>query len=145
VDVQTDLPWFVGDERLARQITLNLLSNAFRFTDDENGAIDLRAALSKTGDLTIEVSDNGIGIPEADIPRLTEAFYQVDGSLARTHDGTGLGLSLVKTFVEAHDGDFAIFSELGEGTRVEVRLPASRVCAAQPDVAEPQSAVLFTS
>ena len=145
IQVPEELPWMVGDERLIRQITLNLLSNSFKFTEDDTGMISLRAVLTDSGDLEIEVADNGIGIPEDDIPRLTEAFYQVDGSLARTHDGTGLGLSLVKTFVEAHEGDLAISSKIDVGTRVRVVLPAKRICAPADNVVDDRAAVIFAS
>ena len=79
------------------------------------------------------------------IPRLTEAFYQVDGTLARSHDGTGLGLSLVKTFVEAHQGDLAISSNIGVGTRVQVVFPKTRVCAPSEAEGSGHEAVIFAS
>ena len=93
----------------------------------------------------VEVADNGIGIPEDDIPHLTTAFYQVDGSLARNHDGTGLGLSLVDTFVGAHQGELNISSKVGVGTRISFELPAERICAAQTEHATGQRAVVFAS
>ncbi|MBO6783834.1 MAG: CHASE2 domain-containing protein, partial [Alphaproteobacteria bacterium] len=145
IEVPDELPWMVGDERLIRQIALNLMSNSFKFTEDDTGTVSLRAGLTGGGDLEIEVADNGIGIPEEDIPRLTEAFYQVDGSLARNHDGTGLGLSLVKTFIEAHEGTLLITSKLEVGTRVRVTLPAKRICTRPADVADDNATAIFAS
>lgn len=145
VEMAEDLPWLVGDERLVRQVTLNLLSNSFKFTEDDTGMVTLRGFAREDGALVIEVADNGIGIPEDAIPRLTEAFYQVDGTLARSHDGTGLGLSLVKTFVEAHAGELAISSNVGVGTRVQVAFPKTRVCAPVETEETGHEAVIFAS
>lgn len=145
VELAEELPWMVGNERLVRQITLNLLSNAFKFTEDETGTLTLSASVTRHGGLQIEVADNGISIPEDDIPHLTEAFYQVDGSLARSHDGTGLGLSLAKTFVEAHSGELRISSELHVGTRVCITLPAKRMCTPGGEVRDAHETVIFAS
>tara|TARA_R110002110_G_scaffold415612_3_gene651907 strand:+ start:108951 stop:111221 length:2271 start_codon:yes stop_codon:yes gene_type:complete len=145
VEMAEDLPWLVGDERLVRQVTLNLLSNSFKFTEDDTGMVTLRGFAREDGALVIEVADNGIGIPEDAIPRLTEAFYQVDGTLARSHDGTGLGLSLVKTFVEAHQGDLAISSNIGVGTRAQVVFPKTRACAPSETQDSGHEAVIFAS
>jgi two-component system, cell cycle sensor histidine kinase DivJ len=73
--------------------------------------------------LALTVEDTGIGIAEADLPRLGEAFFQARASYDRRHDGSGLGLSIVKGLVELHGGGIEIRSRLGEGTRVTVRLP----------------------
>ena len=70
--------------------------------------------------------DTGIGIEAGEIPRLFEPFRQVDSTLSRKYDGTGLGLSLVKTLVELHDGDVQITSTPGAGTSVKISFPASR-------------------
>ncbi|MDA0784704.1 MAG: CHASE2 domain-containing protein [Proteobacteria bacterium] len=145
VEISQDLPWLVGDQRLVRQVALNLLSNSFKFTEDHTGMVTLRGFLRDDGALVVEVADNGIGIPEDAIPRLTEAFYQVDGTLARSHDGTGLGLSLVKTFVEAHEGELAITSNVGVGTRVQIAFPKSRVCAPVESEDDDNAAVIFAS
>lgn len=145
ISIEKDLPWIVGDERLIRQTTINLLSNAFKFTDDNTGTITLRGFVSEKGSVVVEVADNGIGIPEEDIPHLTKAFYQVDGTLARNHDGTGLGLSLVDTFVGAHQGELSISSKVGVGTRISFELPAKRICATQTENDTGQRAVVFAS
>jgi len=145
VELAEDLPWLVGDERLVRQVALNLLSTAFKFTEDATGTVSLRGFLREDGALAVEVEDNGIGIPADAIPHLTEAFYQVDGTLARSHDGTGLGLSLVKTFVEAHDGELEISSEVGAGTRMRVVFARARVCAPVETDQSDHEAVIFAS
>jgi signal transduction histidine kinase/CHASE2 domain-containing sensor protein len=145
VDMPEGLPWLIGDQRLVRQVALNLMSNSFKFTEDDTGMVTLRGFTRDDGALVIEVADNGIGIPEDAIPRLTEAFFQVDGTLARTHDGTGLGLSLVKTFVEAHEGALDISSTVGVGTRIQVTFPKARVCAPAEGETSDHEAVIFAS
>lgn len=115
-----------GDERLFRQIVLNLLSNAVKFTP-EDGTVDVQLSVDPGGRLSLLVEDTGIGIAADQLPRVTEPFFQADQSYARRHQGTGLGLSLVRGFVELHDGDLRIESTLGVGTRVKVVFPAARV------------------
>lgn len=136
VDVQSGLPPILGDERLFRQIVINLLSNAFKFSSDETGLVTIRAAIRNDDRLYLEVEDNGIGIPAADIPRLSEPFFQVDDSLSRSHEGTGLGLSLVRTLVEAHQGSLEIRSELGRGSCMTIVLPPSRMVDAAGEQAD---------
>lgn len=143
VEVQSGLAPVMGDERLFRQVLINLLSNAFKFSSDEDGQVTVRAAIDGAGQLRLAVEDNGIGIPAADIPRLSEPFFQVDDSLSRSHEGTGLGLSLVRTLVEAHQGTLEIRSELSQGTCMMIVLPPSRMVDAarvQTDGAVPLAA-----
>jgi len=86
------------------------------------------------------VEDTGCGIAEADLPRLGEAFFQAKSSYDRRHDGSGLGLSIVKGLVQLHGGDVDIRSRVGEGTRVTVRLPLEsemRPSAAKTPAPEP--------
>ena len=115
-----------ADPRLVKQMVLNLLSNAVKFTTDD-GEIRLRAMQVEGGELEISVSDDGVGIPGEELPFLGQPFYQVSSSLERTHEGTGLGLSLVKLLIEAHEGDFKIQSTFGEGTCVTLSFPRNRV------------------
>ncbi|HWK97702.1 MAG TPA: PAS domain-containing sensor histidine kinase [Pseudolabrys sp.] len=116
-----DLPEIVGDRRAFNQILINLMSNAIKFTP-RGGSVTV-SAHRDGGSIAVSVEDTGVGIGEADLPRLGEAFFQARGTYDRRHDGTGLGLSIVKGLVKLHGGDIDIRSRLGEGTRVTVRLP----------------------
>ena len=121
LNIGTDLPAVVADRRAFNQILINLISNAIKFTPRE-GQVVVSATPERTKfELTVE--DNGIGIDESDLPRLGEAFFQAGASREHRHDGSGLGLSVVKNLVHLHAGDVAIQSRLGKGTRVTVRLP----------------------
>lgn len=115
----------LGDERMLRQVLLNILSNAQKFTP-EGGRVVLNAAVSAAG-LEITVEDTGIGIPEDRIDRVFEPFEQVESAMSRTRPGTGLGLPLAREMVRAHGGDIGLASRLGHGTRVTVCLPRARV------------------
>ena len=109
-------------DRLA-QILINLVDNAVKYTPT-GGAVTVRAR--PLGDhVEIAVSDTGVGIPRADLPRITERFYRVDKARSRELGGTGLGLAIVKHLVLAHGGDLAIESEEGQGTTVRVTLPVA--------------------
>jgi signal transduction histidine kinase len=120
--IEPCLPPLFADERVLRQCILNLVSNAIKFTPS-GGSVAV-AVRSETGGWTsLSVADNGIGIAEADIPRVLTPFSQADNAYVRKQEGTGLGLPLVKSFAELHGGTFAIASELGVGTTVTVRFP----------------------
>jgi cell cycle sensor histidine kinase DivJ len=119
--IASDLPEIVGDRRAFSQILINLISNAIKFTP-RGGRITVSAQCEGTK-LAVAVEDTGVGIGEADLPRLGEAFFQARASYDRRHDGSGLGLSIVKGLVNLHGGDIDIRSRLGEGTRVTVWLP----------------------
>jgi signal transduction histidine kinase len=126
-----DLPEVVGDARMLKQLVVHLVGNAIKFTP-RGGRIRLRADREAEGDLTMTISDTGIGIEPEHLAQVTAPFWQVDGDLNRSCDGTGLGLPLSKALAEAHGGGLTIVSELGVGTRVAVRLPAVRCRAAAP-------------
>jgi len=111
-----------ADRRALIQILINLLSNAAKFTP-EGGRIDL-FGLRENGRIWLNVRDTGIGIKGADISRITEPFEQAAGTPGPAHEGTGLGLALVKSLVELHGGELKIESERGVGTTVSVALPA---------------------
>lgn len=96
-----------------------------------DGAFRAGHQLSAAGGAKIR----GIGIAAEHLPKLTERFYQVDGSLSRTHEGAGLGLYLVRKFMALHGGTVAIASEQGKGTEVTLRFPAARVLAAREPTA----------
>jgi two-component system cell cycle sensor histidine kinase PleC len=109
-----------ADERAFKQIVLNLLSNAVKFTDRGQVTVELQ---NEPGGVLIAVEDTGCGIPPEQIDRVFQSFEQVDNHYARANGGTGLGLTLVRALAESHNGHCRIVSELGKGTRVEVRLP----------------------
>jgi two-component system, OmpR family, phosphate regulon sensor histidine kinase PhoR len=104
------------------QILINLADNAVKYTP-AGGAVTVRARPTADGRVELSVDDTGIGIPRADLPRITERFYRVDKARSRELGGTGLGLAIVKHLVLAHGGDLAIDSEEGRGTTVRVLLP----------------------
>ena len=114
------------DERLIRQIVLNLLTNAIKFTN-EGGSVNLNVVADEEQGIVIKVQDNGIGIAPEDIARVIRPFEQVETVLSRSHGGTGLGLPLTSKLTELHGGTFDIQSEVGNGTIVIVRLPAERL------------------
>lgn len=115
-----DLPTLDIDRTRIRQVLLNLLNNARRFT--ENGHVRLEAWRAD-GEVMIRVEDTGPGIPPDKLPHIFEEFYQVDGSLRRKHGGTGLGLAICKRFVEAHQGRIWAESDEGRGSRFYFTLP----------------------
>lgn len=125
-EIAGEVPIVLGDRRRMVQLLLNLLSNAIKFTPD-GGRIEARIARSDAGEVELSVIDNGIGIKARYVDRIAEPFFQVDGTLARRHEGTGLGLTLCKMFVELHGGSLIIASEFGEGTTVTARFPAEIV------------------
>ena len=118
-------PIVQGDARRLKQIALNLLSNAMKFTP-AGGAVQVSLSFGDDG-VALVVADTGIGMTPQQIPIALEPFGQVDSSLSRRHEGTGLGLPLCRRFAEAHGGSLSIESALGEGTAVTVRLPAGRL------------------
>ena len=129
VKLSPNMPRFFCDRRKVKQIIINLLSNAVKFTQ-RGGGISVAAWIDdQTGDGIIEVRDNGMGMAAEDIPRVMEPFTQIGSSMTRQHEGTGLGLSLVKKLTELHGGSIDMESAAGKGTTVRIRLPASRVVA----------------
>lgn len=125
--LDAELPEILADRRACRQILINLLSNAVKFTP-AGGTITV--ALAREGDsIVLEVADTGIGIPEADLPRLGNPFFQSGEVHRRSHEGTGLGLSVVRGLVGLHRGELRIESGADVGTRVSVTLPIEGVRA----------------
>ena len=121
----------VADKRACKQILINILSNAVKFTP-ERGRVTVKARLEGTR-LVLTVTDTGIGIAGPDLERLGEPFFQARPSLSRPYQGTGLGLSVVRGLVGLHGGSLAIESEPGRGTVVTVKLPLDcRLAAADP-------------
>jgi signal transduction histidine kinase len=111
----------MGDERKVKQVLLNLLSNAVKFTP-EGGRITVKAGRTD-GAVEIAVSDTGIGIAPEDQAAIFEEFRQVGTDDARKLEGTGLGLTLAKKFVELHEGRMWVESELGRGSTFTFTLP----------------------
>ena len=120
-DIKPKLPMIKGDITQLRRVFDNLVSNAFKFTP-EKGSVTIRV-WAEVNDLIIEVADSGEGIPEDQLKRIFERFYQVDGSTKRKHGGTGLGLALVKEIIEAHRGHVSVQSEVGVGTTFNLTIP----------------------
>jgi signal transduction histidine kinase len=116
-----DLGTVVADERKIRQVLLNLFSNAVKFTPD-GGRIAVRARRTDA-EIEVSVQDNGIGIAPEDQPRVFEEFRQVGKASDRSREGTGLGLTLAKRFIELHGGRIWIDSEVGKGTTFTFAVP----------------------
>jgi PAS domain S-box-containing protein len=113
----------VADARRLKQILVNLLGNAVKFTlPDGQVSLNVQADMQKAS-IRFDVVDTGIGMSAQDLARLFTPFTQVDSSLSRRHEGTGLGLALVKKLTELHGGRVSVESELGKGSRFSVELP----------------------
>jgi two-component system phosphate regulon sensor histidine kinase PhoR len=125
--VPDDLPPMQADHDRLAQILINLVDNAVKYTPG-GGGVTVEATAG-AGHVEVTVADTGVGIPPADLPRITERFYRVDKARSRELGGTGLGLAIVKHLVAAHGGTLVIESRLGEGTRVRVTLPAAEPTA----------------
>jgi signal transduction histidine kinase len=126
VSVKGDLPaapvFVEADRRAMKQILLNLLSNAIKFTP-AGGHVTV-SVKTAAGSIVLSVADTGIGIPSDQVSRLGNPFVQVRNSAGSSHEGTGLGLALVRALAEVHDGHLKIESDLHHGTTVSVTIPA---------------------
>jgi two-component system phosphate regulon sensor histidine kinase PhoR len=120
--LSADLPSVLADRDRLVQIVINLVDNAIKYTP-EGGRVTVQAQHASDGQVEVDVIDTGIGIPPADLPRITERFYRVDTARSREPGGTGLGLAIVKHLVFAHGGQLRIESEPGRGTTVRVTMP----------------------
>ena len=131
-DLPQDLPLIIGDPRAFRQIVLNLVSNAIKFTEC-GGRVRVSADVEGTY-LVLRVADTGVGIAPDDLMRIGDPFFQAGKTYQRRYEGTGLGLSVVKSLVNLHAGEMKVQSRVGEGTIVTVALPlmSSRQEAPQP-------------
>jgi len=116
-----DLPVMNGDPRAFKQIALNLVANAIKFTE-RGGTVTVSATVEGPR-LMLVVTDTGVGIGAEDLTRIGDPFFQAGKTYQRKHEGTGLGLSIVKSLVGLHDGEINVQSTLGEGTTVTVALP----------------------
>ncbi|MDP3898748.1 MAG: histidine kinase dimerization/phospho-acceptor domain-containing protein, partial [Mesorhizobium sp.] len=122
------LPEVVADLRSIRQIALNLLSNAVRYTQ-AGGQVIVSTAYEPTGDVVMRVRDTGVGMSQGEIEQALKPFKQINALKRSRGDGTGLGLPLTKAMVEANRARFAISSAPTEGTMVEITFPSTRVLA----------------
>ncbi|QIG98715.1 MULTISPECIES: PAS domain-containing sensor histidine kinase [unclassified Bradyrhizobium] len=134
--VPDDLPIVNGDPRAFKQIVLNLVSNAIKFTE-RGGKVTVSAAVEGSR-LLLCVSDTGVGIAADDLKRIGDPFFQAGKTYQRRHEGTGLGLSIVKGLVGLHNGEMNLESKVGEGTIVSVALP---LAFTPPAAVEPSSNV----
>jgi PAS domain S-box-containing protein len=127
-EIEPRLPKLRCDERALKQVLLNFLSNAVKFTP-AGGTVTIR--VRRTGDgICVAVSDTGIGMSQADIKVALAPFGQIDSKVARQHQGTGLGLPISKSLIELHGGTLSVESVPGKGTTMTAKFPASRVVAA---------------
>ncbi len=135
VQIADDLPMLFADPRKVKQILINILSNALKFTEDHG-----RVSVSCWNDdgIAIDITDTGVGIAPSDISKAFTPFQQIDSALNRRLEGTGLGLPLTKMLVEQHGGTLELNSEPGKGTRVHIRFPKER-CV---EYAKPHAAAL---
>jgi signal transduction histidine kinase len=125
-DLPNDVPALRADERKLKQILVNLLTNAVKFTPT-GGKVTLRSWSNPQTGYVFQIIDTGIGIALEDIPKALAPFQQIDGDLNRKYEGTGLGLPLTKALVEMHGGSLDLQSEVTIGTTVTVRFPVERI------------------
>ncbi len=128
-EVQPGIGPLLADARSLRQILVNVVTNAIKFSD-ENSHVLFRVVASPEGGVLFQVIDTGCGISEDKIEQVFEAFTQADDDLARKHEGAGLGLTIARSLAEQHDGQLLVESRLGEGTTVTLDLPPQRVLGA---------------
>jgi signal transduction histidine kinase len=126
--LSSGIPNVVADLRSMKQILLNLVSNAIKFTD-AGGQIVISLRMHKSGELTLSVKDTGIGMSATELARALEPFQRIEPSGRQQQAGTGLGLPLTRALAEANRTRFAIQSEPKRGTLVEITFPVPRVLA----------------
>ena len=124
LDVIDRMPYMNGDRERLEQVVVNIISNAIKYTPS-GGHICIRAMKRDDDHVMIQVTDDGMGIPAADVPRLFERFYRVDKARSRAKGGSGLGLAIAKEMVEAHQGTIDLQSKLDVGTTVTIVLPTN--------------------
>lgn len=132
---ELDLPKVWADERAIRQVILNLLSNALKFTPID-GSIWIKIGWTAGGGQYVSIRDNGPGIPEEEIPVVLSSFGQGSIAIKSAEQGTGLGLPIVQALMEKHDGGFELKSKLRLGTEVIISLPSTRVMEEMPPIVQ---------
>jgi two-component system cell cycle sensor histidine kinase PleC len=120
-----DPPYLLADPRSLKQMLLNLMSNAIKLSSS-GGTVDLVTTIDPDGGFRFDIRDTGVGIPQEHLDTILSLFGQVDTAHARDHQGTGLGLPLVKAFIEMHGGRVEIESEVDEVTTVSLFFPPDR-------------------
>jgi cell cycle sensor histidine kinase DivJ len=135
-DAPQDLPVMTGDPRAFKQIVLNLVSNAIKFTE-RGGKVTVSAGVDGSL-LVLRIADTGVGIAADDLKRIGAPFFQAGKTYQRRHEGTGLGLSIVKSLVALHGGELTLQSKIAEGTTVTVALP---LAFSKPEAPQPGSNV----
>jgi signal transduction histidine kinase len=143
INLPASLPLLRADERKTRQILFNLIGNAVKFTP-AGGHIMVAGRFSPQSGISITVADTGIGIAAADLPRVLEPFVQLDSSISRQHDGTGLGLPTAKALIELHGGVLELKSTPGVGTEATVIFPPGRAVSGDNPAAVPSPTPLQT-
>jgi signal transduction histidine kinase/CheY-like chemotaxis protein/putative methionine-R-sulfoxide reductase with GAF domain len=136
--VPDDLPSITADERRIRQVLLNLVSNAAKFTEEGYVRVEAERQDSK---VLVSVSDTGSGIPQDKLEEMFEPFTQVDSSSTREHEGTGLGLTITRSFVDLHGGEVWAESEVGVGSTFYFTLPIEGPSEEEEEEADEQSAI----
>jgi signal transduction histidine kinase len=125
IEIDDGLPRLWADDRAVKQILLNLLTNAAKFTA-AGGDVSIRARVGASGEMIVSVSDTGIGMPPEVLASATQAFYQAERATARSRDGLGLGLFIVQGLMKLHGGSLALESTAGVGTTVTLTFPPER-------------------
>ena len=123
--IRAELPPLQADPLRLKQILLNLIANAIKFTP-QGGRITVTGETNGDGGVALVVRDTGVGITKEDIPKVLEKFGQIRDGHMHAHEGTGLGLALAKSLMERHGGTLVIESEVGKGTTVTVTFPPER-------------------
>ncbi|MBI1216033.1 MAG: PAS domain S-box protein [Alphaproteobacteria bacterium] len=141
IDIPQELPELQAEELGIKQVMLNLIGNAIKFTP-EGGHVKVSAGLNDDGGMTIDIVDDGIGMSEEEIKKAMQPFGKVDTTFSGMKEGTGLGLTIVESLVRLHGGQFQIISQKGLGTTARVILPASRLLR---DEGPPEVSTLYTA
>jgi len=126
IELPEDLPELLAEELGFKQIMLNLIGNAIKFTP-QGGKVSVTAAVQPTGEMHIDIIDNGIGMSPDEIKKALQPFGKVDTTFSGMKAGTGLGLTIVESLVKLHGGELKLISQKGAGTTARVIMPASRV------------------
>ncbi len=125
------LPKITADKDRIDQVIVNIISNAIKYTP-EGGTIVVGSSMADENNILVRIMDNGLGIPEKDLPRIFERFYRVEKARTSDTGGTGLGLAIAKELIEAHGGNIKIQSKIGVGTMVDIILPVKTKLESDP-------------